>query len=140
MNHVVKLGTAIAALLALPCAAQAQGNDRAGSSFGVSVVVPEYCEISASPLLVIPGDGLVTGTVLESCNTRMGFQVVASHRPLEASEQITFTYAGKSSYLQSHGWSEIANRPGARYGVRPISVHYTSLETPLAINLTITTF
>lgn len=115
--------------------------ENAGSQpFQVTARVPEYCEISASPVLTSSGNGVAGGTVFESCNTQEGFQVVASHRPLESGETVAFTYAGHTSYLHSDGWSQVANRTGARYGVRPISVHYSGLMTPLAISLTITSF
>jgi hypothetical protein len=126
-----------AAFAAIPASALAQ--DSAGS-FEVSVHVPEYCEINAPPILTFEGDGMATGSVFESCNTQDGFQVVASHRPLELNEWVAFNYAGNVRYLKSSGWSEVANRSGAKYGERPISVSYTSLSTPLAINLTVTVF
>jgi len=122
---------------AMPAAALAQDN---AGSFQVSATVPEYCEINATEILTADGDGMVTGSVFESCNTQEGFQVVASHRPLEGNEWVAFNYAGNVRYLKSSGWSEVANRSGAKYGERPISVSYTSLAAPLAINLTVTVF
>ena len=109
-------------------------------SFEVNVRVPEYCEINAPQVLVADGDGMVAGSVFESCNTQDGFQVVASHRPLESTEWVAFSYAGNTRYLSRTGWSEVANRSGAKYGERQISVRYTSLTAPLAINLTVTAF
>jgi hypothetical protein len=122
---------------AVPPPALAQDNS---GSFQVSVSVPEYCEITASEILAPEGDGITTGSVFESCNTQDGFQVVATHRPLEANEWVAFNYAGDVRYLKPSGWSEVANRSGARYGERPISVSYASLSAPLAINLTVTAF
>jgi uncharacterized membrane protein len=127
----------VAAVSAIPAPLLAQD---ATGSFGVTVNVAEYCEINAPQILTAQGDGMVTGSVFESCNMQDGFQVVASHRPLEASEWVAFNYAGNVRYLKSSGWSEVANRSGAKYGERPISVSYTSLTAPLAINLTITAF
>jgi len=121
----------------LPTAALAQ--NRSGS-FEITVTVPEVCEINTSEVFAASGDGVVTGSVFESCNTQAGFQIVASHRPLERDEVATFTYANDVRSLHSSGWSMVANRVGAQYGVRPISLHHTSLSAPLAINLTITTF
>ena len=109
-------------------------------SFAVSVRVPEYCEVNAPQILTAEGDGIVTGAVFESCNSQDGFQVVASHRPLAANEWVAFNYAGNIRYLRQNGWSEVANRAGAKFGERPISVSYTSLSAPLAINLTVTAF
>lgn len=127
----------IAAALVCPTAAFAQDPS---TSFQVIATVPAYCEINASPILAETGDGMVMGSVFESCNTQDGFQVVASHRPLETNEWIAFSYAGKARYLNANGWSEVANRMGAQYGARPISLRYTSLAAPLAINLTVTMF
>jgi hypothetical protein len=109
------------------------------SSFDVRVTVPEYCEINGSTMLTSEGDGFASGSVFESCNTQEGFQVIASHRPLEANEAVAFNYAGELTYLRNDGWSQVANRTGAKFGFRPISIRYSALATPLAINLTITT-
>ena len=138
MKAIHALCTAAIVAIALPQAALAENG--ASQSFGVSARVPAYCEINASAIVVSEGNGTATGTVFESCNTQEGFQVVASHRPLEANEWVAFNYAGNASYLQPHGWSQVANRVGAKHGVRPISVQYSGLATPLAISLTITSF
>lgn len=127
----------VAGICGLPTAALAQ--NRSGS-FEVSVNVPEVCEISASEMFVASGDGVVTGSVFESCNTQAGFQIVASHRPLEGGEAATLTYASDARALHSSGWSMVANRVGAQYGRRPVRLQYSSLSAPLSINLTITTF
>lgn len=130
--------TGLAALALSATAARAEPS--ANGSFQMSAYVPEYCEISAPPLLVPEGDGAFTGTVLETCNTEHGYSVIASHRALDINERIAFSYAGIESQLQSHGWTEVVTRAGARYGMRPISVRHTSLASPLAIVLTVTTF
>jgi hypothetical protein len=137
MKRVVVF-TGLAVLASFASAARAE--TAANGSFRMSAYVPEYCEISAPPLLVPEGDGAFTGSVLETCNTQHGYSVVASHRALDASERIAFSYAGIKSQLQSHGWTEVATRAGARYGLRPISVRHTSLASPLVIVLTLTTF
>ena len=137
MKRVI-IVTGLAVLVSFAPAARAESV--ANGSFRMSAFVPEYCEISAPPLLVLEGDGAFTGTVLETCNTEHGYSVVASHRALGSNERIAFSYAGIQSQLQSHGWTEVATRAGARYGMRPISVRHTSLASPLAIVLTVTTF
>ena len=136
MNLYATLLTIVGVLL-LSTSATA---DDASGSFRVSVVVPEYCEISTSDVLAPAGNGYVTGSVFESCNVQTGFQVTASHRPLEQNERATFTYAQEVRRLHSSGWSMVANRIGANFGSRPISVQYSALSAPLAISLTITTF
>lgn len=136
----MKLYTVLALVVGvagLPAAALAQTQS---GSFQVSVHVPEVCEITASEVFAGSGDGVVTGSVFESCNTQAGFQIVASHRPLERSERATFTYANDVHALQANGWSLVANRIGAQYGVRPISLQHSSLSAPIAVSLTITTF
>lgn len=137
MKRFTGLCIAAAAVTAWPTFALA---NEPSQSFNVRVHVPEYCEINASTLFTSDGDGFASGTVFESCNTQEGFQVVASHRPLEEDEAVAFNYAGQLSYLRLDGWSQVANRTGAKFGTRPIGVQYSRLATPLAINLTITTF
>lgn len=122
---------------ALSTSAAAEDASRA---FQVSVTVPEYCEISSSDVVASTGDGLVTASVFEACNVQSGFQVVASHRPLEQYEHATFSYAQEVRRLHSSGWSMVANRVGAQFGNRSISVQHTALSAPLSIHLTITTF
>jgi hypothetical protein len=127
----------VVGIAGLPTVALAQ--NRTGS-FEVSVHVPEVCEINASEVFAGSGDGVVTGSVFESCNSQAGFQIVASHRPLERSETAIFTYANDVRALHASGWSMVANRAGAQHGARPISLRHAALSAPLAINLTITTF
>ena len=138
MKAIHALCTAAIAAIALPQAAFAE--DNASQSFRINVRVPAYCEINASAIIASEGDGIATGTVFESCNSGDGFQVVASHRELETSEVVAFNYAGQTSYLRQDGWSQVANRMGAKHGLRPIAVQYSGLTQPLAINLTITSF
>ena len=138
MKAIHALCTAAIAAIALPQAAFAE--DNASQSFRVTARVPAYCEINASAIVAASGDGVATGTVFESCNSQECFQVVASHRPLESGESVAFTYAGHVSNLRAEGWSQVANRVGAKHGMRPISVQYSGLAAPLAINLTITSF
>lgn len=124
----------------VPFATAAQAETNANGFFQMSAHVPEFCEISASPLFATSGDGFVMGTVLESCNSQRGYSVVATHRSLANSELVTFSYAGVERQLQSDGWSEVANRAGARYGVREISLRHSSLASPLIISLTVTAY
>jgi hypothetical protein len=138
---MTKLATCCITAFAFAAVSSAAQAENTGSqSMRVTARVPEHCEINASPILATSGNGVATGTVFESCNTQEGFQVVATYRPLESGERVAFNYAGNASYLHSDGWSQVANRVGAKYGVRPIAVRYTSLGSPLAISLTITSF
>lgn len=135
----VRLFGAIAFVSTAFAGSAAMAAESGKAAFDVRVTVPEYCEINASTLLTSEGDGFASGSVFESCNTQEGFQVIASHRPLEANEAVAFNYAGESTYLREDGWSQVANRTGAKFGMRPISIRYNALTSPLAINLTITT-
>lgn len=125
------------AAAALPASAYAKP---ANGSFRTTAYVPEFCRISASPLVVSEDSGSLQGQVFEMCNSQHGYTVVAVHRPLDTKEHVDFEFAGKQSRLQSHGWSEIAQRTGARYGLRNVNVRYTDLSAPLAINLTVTAY
>lgn len=139
MKNVRLYGAVALVSMAFANNAAMAGEGSKSSSFDIRVTVPEYCEINASTMLTSEGGGFVSGTVFESCNTQEGFQVVASHRPLENNETVAFNYAGELTYLRDDGWSQVANRTGAKFGFKPISLRYSALSTPLAINLTITT-
>ncbi|WP_170003318.1 hypothetical protein [Pseudopontixanthobacter vadosimaris] len=125
------------ALVASPALAD---TGRAGGAMRISAHVPEFCQITPLELFATAGDGRVSGSVLETCNSQRGYSVVATHRNLDDGETVAFTYAGTTSLLRSHGWSPVAYRAGARYGYRPLRVRYASLNRPLAINLTITAY
>jgi hypothetical protein len=138
MKPIVSLTTA--AMIAFAWGAPARAEEAGSQSFRISVTVPEYCEIHASPINVGEGNGFAFGSVFESCNVQEGFQVAASYRSLEPGESVALSYAGQSRVLHADGWSQVANRVGAKYGVRPISIRHAGLTAPLAINLTITYF
>ncbi|AJA07648.1 Putative secreted protein [Sphingopyxis fribergensis] len=135
----VRLYGAVALVSMAFAGSTAMAAESGKSSFDVRVTVPEYCEVNASTLMASEGNGFASGSIFESCNTQEGFQVIASHRPLEANEAVAFNYAGSLTYLRDDGWSQVANRTGAKFGMKPISIRYSALTTPLAINLTITT-
>ncbi|RJF93371.1 hypothetical protein [Sphingomonas cavernae] len=140
MRHARHIGSVFVIGAALAGATPAFAAETASGSFAVRLVVPERCEINSSPLLVSEGNGFQTGSVFESCNVQEGFQVVANYRQLAANEHVLFSYAGTTRQLGAHGWTQVANRTGAKFGTRPISVQHSGLTEPLAINLTITHF
>ena len=124
------------ALVSLSGAAFAgEGNSR---SLGVSAKVNDSCQINASAIVAGAGDGTTSGTVSEACNSTNGFQIFASYRELAPNEDILLRFAGDTKLLNRNGWSHVANRTGAKLGVRPVSVQYRGLRMPLTINLTIT--
>lgn len=124
--------------LSLPSvvAAQAPASDGAR----VQLRVPEYCEISASPILIEETQGRTSGSIFESCNVQEGFQVVATHRELRLEESVAVNYDGIPAQLSRSGTSLVANRIGAKFGNRLLAFDYRRLEAPLIINLTITNF
>ena len=128
----------VAAVAALPVPASAQGDG--GQGFRISVTVPGFCEVQASPIVIDEVSGLATATVFESCNMQDGFLVAATHRELGAEEKVALNYAGHATTLSRSGWSPIVSRVGARHGTRPLSVRYLGLETSLALNISITMF
>ena len=120
---------------ALPASANAKP---ASGGFRVATVVPEFCQLSASDLAVSEESGILHGQVLEMCNGSSGYRIVAQHRELDQRENVAFEFAGVQKPLQADGWSEIATRAGARFGLRDVNMRYDSLRAPLAITLTIT--
>jgi hypothetical protein len=139
MQNVRLYGAAALVSMAFASSASMAAENGKGS-FAIRVTVPEYCEIDSDPVVLSEGDGYRTGSVLEMCNGADGFQVAASYRQLSPTESVRLNYAGSTRQLNATGWTPVANRMGAKYGIRPIGVQYADLETPLAINLTITYF
>lgn len=129
---------ALATLTAAPSVALAEPNG--SQSIRVSARVSAHCEINVAPILAPSGAGVVNASVFESCNSQDGFQVAASYRALAPGEAVQVSYAGQTTTLHQDGWSEVANRTGATYGARPLDIQYRGLATPLAINLTVTSF
>lgn len=137
MKRFTKLCVTVAAVSALPTMAHAEDPSQ---SFAIRAYVPEYCEIDSNPVQLSEGTGFQTGSVLEMCNGADGFQVVASYRELAPDEDVRLSYAGFTRQLNPTGWTPVANRMGAKFGIRQLGVQYAALQTPLAINLTITYF
>src|SRR5690606_31273504 len=84
MRNIAKLCLACACA-SVPAAAHAEGGDSGGMQ--ISVTVPEVCQIDASTI-VHEETGLTLASVLEMCNSGHGFTIFASHRSLEAGEQV----------------------------------------------------
>ena len=81
MSRSIKF-VAMAALCAVSTPAFAAAN--ASGSARITAVVPAVCDLSADDF-VLNESGFVTGSVQEFCNTSSGYQVLASHRPLDVS-------------------------------------------------------
>jgi hypothetical protein len=130
--------SALAVVASFGLSAAAHADETGKGSFAVTAVVPAYCEINSDAFFLDGANGHQTGSVFEACNTPDGFQVAASYRELSPTEHIVFSYAGSSRVLNASGWTSIANRTGARLGTRFLGVDYSSLEAPVAINLSVT--
>jgi hypothetical protein len=101
----------------------------------ISATVPDVCSIETSPLRVDPMTGMVSGEVLEMCNSHRAFRLIASHRELEPGEQGRIDYAGQSRSLESEGISDVAIRQGPVIRRLPIFVRTTGLQQDLTISL-----
>lgn len=124
------------AAIALPVAAQADGGNSTGVR--ISATVPEVCQIEASAIAVDSATGQASTTVFEMCNSGRGFHVIASHRALEAGEQVRIDYAGEARQLDPSGTSALAYRAGPIVDRVPVSVQSTGLVQDLAISLGLT--
>ncbi len=101
----------------------------------ISVTVPEVCSIEASMLTVDRDTGVVSGDVLEMCNSNRAFRLIATHRMLEAGERAQIDYAGQRSNLETAGVSDIAIRQGPVIRRFPILLRTNGLRQDLTISL-----
>lgn len=104
----------------------------ASGSMNIRVVVHEVCNVSAEEFTLSEA-GQVVGSVQEFCNTSTGFQIIANHRPLEASEQAVVQYSGIATTLDSTGMATVANRSGQRLARVSVAISASALNQPLAI-------
>ena len=107
------------------------------SQANISVTVPEICSIDARSLLIDKEKGVVSGEVLEMCNSNRAFRLIASHRMLQPGEQGRIDYAGESSNLDAEGISDVV----ASNRLHPVSQQraeqpHTSLRHPAEMGLT----
>lgn len=114
-------------LVATPAAAST-----ASGSFGIRAYVPEVCDLAADDF-TLDEAGSVSGTVQEFCNTSTGFQVVASHRPLESGEAASIRYGSAVSSLGGSGIASLAFRSGQRLATVPVLIDAGALDAPLSI-------
>lgn len=123
----------LASALATP--AQAAEGDAGG--FNISLEVPAVCDISMPEFVVLEEGRAVTGEVQEFCNSSNGFQVIASHRPLNPDEVVEVDFDGASARLDDGGVSAIAFRSGARFGYVPFRIDAANLEGSLAVSFSL---
>ena len=129
-----RAGVLAATVLTSPAVAAAH----AAESFGISVQVPESCDIQASEFQTQAASGLLVGQVMEACNHGKGFQILASHRPLTDQEQVDVDYGGVLAHLEQSGLSPIAFRAGARYGAVPVRISARNLTQTLQVSFSLT--
>lgn len=136
MNNSKTLGASIAfALWALvPIASHAEGGD----GWSVSMDVPVVCELEADTFVLDAQKNTVSGVVSEFCNSAIGFQVVAAHRPLRGDERVAIDYGGTALNLERSGLSMIAFRSGARVQNVPVAIRAQNVAEGLAVSLAIT--
>jgi hypothetical protein len=116
--------------------AQASSDDAASSR--LQARVPLVCEIDASDLLIDQSRQQITGTVFEACNGSGQFHVMASYRRLEDGERVHIDYGGAMTSLDPSGFSNVANRAGAKCGPVPVSINSAGLASPLVISFGLT--
>ncbi|MEQ5789309.1 hypothetical protein J3454_15565 [Erythrobacter sp. NFXS35] len=104
----------------------------------ISARIPPVCSLATSPLAVAGNETIASAVMFESCNTNQGFQVLATHRPLEPGESAKVSYDGQNSDLEVSGLSFIQFRRGARHGPVLVNVATGSLAAPLAISFALT--
>ena len=79
--------------------------------------------------------GVVSGDVLEMCNSNRAYRLIATHRMLEADEKARIEYAGQRSDLELAGVSDIAIRQGPVFRRYPILLRTDGLRQDLTISL-----
>jgi hypothetical protein len=129
--------SALAMGLASTLASPAQAAGDATGGFNISLEVPAVCDLSLPDFVVIEDQHAVTGEVQEFCNSSNGFQVIASHRPLNPDEVVEVDFDGELAQLDQGGVSSIAFRSGARFGYVPFRIDATHLESGLAVSFSL---
>jgi hypothetical protein len=132
--HIAVKTIAIAALCAVSTPALA--SSYATGNVGITAFVPAVCDISAENF-VLSESGLVSGSVQEFCNTSTGYQILASHRPLNKNETATVRYGTRITSLGISGLSAVAFRSGQRLENVPVVIDAQDLLAPLAVAFTL---
>ena len=128
MSHLLLAGLTFAVMpTKLAAAAPSEGG------FSISLHVPTVCDIDAGDFQVDASRSEITGQVYEYCNSARGFQVIASHRPLQHSEVVEVDYGEQNSMLGGSGLSMIAFRTGPRLSVVPVRIKASGLESQFAL-------
>lgn len=126
------------ALISLGSATPALASKNATGGFAIAVRVPEFCDLQANDFVADQQSTRVVGQVLETCNHNRGFQILASHRPLEIGEEVDVTYGNDRAQLDRSGLSPIAFRAGARHGSVPVAISTEGLTRTLQVSFSLT--
>lgn len=129
--------SALAMGLATTLATPAQAAEGASGGFNISLEVPAVCDLSVPDFVVLEDQQVVTGEVQEFCNSSNGFQIIASHRPLDPQEIVEVDFGGEFATLSEGGVSSIAFRSGARFGYVPFRIDAANLESGLAVSFSL---
>lgn len=127
-----------AAVIGASVPASAFAAESASGGFNVSLTVPVVCDLDAQDFIVDEIRNSISGHVREFCNSSRGFQVLASHRPLEAGENVRLNYGGELAQLERAGISSVAFRAGPRLDTVPVQIQASGLETQLAVSFSLT--
>lgn len=133
MSHLILAGLTFAAMPTKSAAATPSE-----SGFNISLRVPTVCDLDAGEFQVNGSQSEFTGHVFEYCNSSRGFQVIASHRPLQHSEIVEIDYGEQNSLLGEGGLSMIAFRSGPRLSAVPVKIKASGLETELSLAFSLT--
>lgn len=132
--HCVLKTAAIAALCMGSAPAWASADASGGTP--VSAIVPAVCDLSADSF-VLTSDGTMSGSVQEFCNASTGYQVLAMHRPLNASERASVRYGPRVTNLDASGTVAVAFRGGQRLETVPVEIDARGLSAPLSVAFTL---
>ena len=132
MRLVVKT---IAAATCLAGAVPAVAGETASGSARITARVPEVCDLAAAPF-TISESGQVSGRLFEFCNSNRGYQVLATHRPLEGDERAFVNYAGRNTALSNNGLSTVAFRSGQRVETVDVVIDAREIAAPITVAFT----
>lgn len=133
MSYMILAGLVFAGA---PCSAMAATSSEGG--FNISLYIPVVCDLDTTEFQFDSSQNEIVGQVHEYCNSSRGFQVVASHRPLEASESVEVGYGDQHSLLEQGGISMVAFRSGPRLSTVPVRIRASGLVSQLSVAFAVT--
>ncbi|GAB5454726.1 MAG: hypothetical protein Hens2KO_09550 [Henriciella sp.] len=134
ISHGLSAFMAGLVLTVFPTSAHSQED----GGFAISMDVPVVCNLDAETFSIEQSQNSVTGTVREFCNSAIGFQIVAGHRPLSSNERVEVEYDGTASDLDGSGFSIISFRSGARAESVPVTIRTENVSEALSVSFAIT--